>query len=76
MRLPISAKTLFRLHRKLFMLRIPCKPSRSACSLAFAPDGKSPLVRLRVEKNRTPILQIAFTAAAILFAALITWGKE
>ena len=75
MRLPLSAKTLIRLHRKIFMLRTPRKPQHTAYSLSLAPDGKSPLVHLRVEKTRTPILGITLAVAAVL-AAMIAWGRE
>ena len=75
MRLPISAKTLFRLHRKLFMIRTPRRAFRSDYSLSLAPDGKEPLLCLRVEKKRPPVLGITLAVLALLLSMLFTSRK-
>jgi len=76
MHLPISAKTLFRLHRKLFMIRAPRSTFRSDYSLSFTPDGKEPLLYFRVEKKRPPVLGITLAAAAVMIAAFMIPRKK
>ena len=76
MHLPISAKTLFRLHRKLFMIRAPRRAFRSDYSLSLVPDGKEPLLCFRVEKNRPPVLGITLAAAAVMIAAFLIPRKK
>ena len=75
MRLPISAKTLFRLHRKLFMIRAPRSTFRSDYSFTLAPDGKEPLLCFRVEKKRPPVLGIMLAVLALLLSMLFVSQK-
>ena len=75
MRLPISAKTLFRLHRKLFMIRAPRSTFRSDYSLSLSPDGKEPLLCFRVEKKRPPVLGITLAVLALLLSMLFVSQK-
>ena len=70
MRIPLSAKTLLRLHRKFFKIRIPRKPFCSAYSLSFSPAGKEPLVCFRVEKKHPPVLGIVLAVLTLLLAML------
>ena len=71
MRRPISAKTLFRLHRKLFMIRTPRMLSGHSYSLSFSHDGKMPIVGLHIERDRTPVLGITLAAVMLLLTALM-----
>ena len=75
MRLPLSPKTLLRLHRRLFMLRRPRRASHTNYSLSFAPDGRNPLVCFRVEKNRLPAIGTVLAALTLLLAAIFTQRK-
>lgn len=67
MRLPISAKTLFRFHRKLFMLRTP---SYRNCALILDVDRDVPSLRLQWERERMPVWTVAVSALALLFSAV------
>ncbi|MBQ7322692.1 MAG: hypothetical protein IJW99_11390 [Clostridia bacterium] len=67
MRLPLSPKTIFRLHRKLFMLRTP---SYRNCALILDVDRDVPTLRLQWERERMPVWTVAVSALALLFSAV------
>lgn len=67
MRLPISYKTLFCLHRKLFMLR---SPVRRNWSLLLDSNRGLPRVRLQWERERVPLWAVAVSALALLCSAV------
>ena len=71
MRLPLSPKTLFRLHRKIFMLRTPRRLSGHSYSLSLSHNGKMPIVGLQIERDRTPVLGITIAVAAVMLAAFM-----
>ena len=75
MRLPLSPKMLFRLHRKIFMLRRPGTLARRGYSLTLAPGKKAPILSLQVEKDRTPVLGI-LAAVGLIFAAWLAIDKK
>ena len=72
MRLPISAKTLIRLHRKIFMLRTPRILARNAYTLTLARGKKAPTLSLQVAKNRSPFLGALLTVLAFALTAWLT----
>lgn len=67
MRLPFSPKKLFRLHRKLFMLRTP---SYHNCALILDADQDTPSLRLQWERERVSLWPVAVSALALLFSAV------
>ena len=67
MRMPLSPKTLFRLHRKLFMLRTP---SYRSCALILDADQDMPSLRLQWKRERVPLWTVAVSALALLFSAV------
>lgn len=70
MRLPLSAKTLIRLHRNIFMLRRPRALARNAYCLTLTPGKKTPTLSLQVTRNRPRMIGIAL---AIGVFALTAW---
>ena len=58
-------KTIFRLHRKLFMLRRP-----NAYTLTLARGKKAPTLSLQIAQNRSPFLGALLTVLAF---ALTAW---
>jgi hypothetical protein len=70
MRLPLSAKTLIRLHRNIFMLRRPRALARNAYCLTLTPGKKTPTLSLQVTRNRPHMIGIAL---AIGVFALTAW---
>ena len=75
MRLPLSYKNLFRLHRKLFMLRRPRFLAPKSYCLTLTPGKKSPTVSLRVTGNRSPIIGTVFAIGVFALAAWLS-AKE
>ena len=75
MRLPLSPKTLLRLHRRFFMLRRPRRASHTNYSLSLAPDGKAPLIRFCVEKKRPSLLGTVLAVLTLLLAVIFTQRK-
>ena len=70
MKLPCSAKTLFRIHRKIFMLRRPCLLVRNAYCLTLTPGKKTPTVSLRVERGRG----LALTAVLFVLGLILAYA--
>ena len=76
MRLPISAKTLIRLHRKIFMLRTPRILARNAYTFTLARGKKTPMLAMRVEKKHLSALSVLLAVAAVMAAVLIMPGEK
>ena len=56
---------LLQLHRRVFTLRTP---SQCAWTLAFSDNkrGKDPMISLRMERTRVPLIAILFPLAMLL----------
>ena len=75
MRLPLSYKNLFRLHRKLFMLRRPRSLARKSYCVTLTPGKKKPTFSLRVIGNRSPVIGTVFAIGVFALAAWLS-AKE
>ena len=71
MKNPFSAKTLLRLHRKIFMLRRPSALARNAYCLTLTPGKKTPTVSLRVERGRGMVIATVLLAVGLMLAVIL-----
>ena len=71
MKIPFSAKTLLRLHRKIFMLRRPRALARNAYCLTLTPGKKTPTVSLRVERGRGLAMTAVLFVLGLVLAVIL-----
>lgn len=70
MHLPLSPKMLLRLHRKIFMLRRPRALARNAYCLTLTPGKRTPVVSLRVERDRGRVMATVLLILGVVLAII------